>query len=338
MGPMGGVHVILCKAAFFKDMLLDTKNIRKSSLYILITDFLGNHSLVLQDGGEWKEARKLLNPAFHYSVLEQFTSAFNRTADELCHRVKGQTVSNVHRVLSHYLLKSLLETSHVQPGDESILDEYLEGCEHYQECHSARMTNPMFQFDMVYNLSPTGRRRDRIVKKLHDFSTNAIKKRHEYLKSGNVDGAEDGKKCKSCLVDTLIREHIRNPIVITFDYIRSQLDAFIFAGHDTVSHTLRNTLFFIATHAHVQKRLHEEIDEMLDSACVETITTEMANKLAYLDAVIKESMRMIPAASVIGRTKQSETKIGDYTLPIGCYPFMNIFELHRDSGTVCQSK
>ena len=220
MGPVGGDIVLIMKPEMYRDALVDTKNIRKNIFYFLATDYLGTENLLFADGATWKTARKLTTPAFHLSVLDQFTQSFNTNADLFVDGVKGQPItSDLYRNVSHFLMRSFMETSlgiNVTQKNEGIVDEYLHYFDEYNECYAERITNPILAFDAIFFFTPTGRKRARAIKFLHDFTTRAILERMDYLKT--LDEEKDGGPSpkKSCLADTLIREHWKNPKDIQF--------------------------------------------------------------------------------------------------------------------------
>ena len=72
-------------------------------------------------------------------------------------------------------------------------------------------------------------------------------------------------------------------------------------------------LYYVANHPEVQKKLHAEIDPILtsnDSA----VTYEALNKIPYVKACIKESMRLAPITPGNIRRTVKEIVIGGYRI------------------------
>ena len=88
-------------------------------------------------------------------------------------------------------------------------------------------------------------------------------------------------------------------------------------------------MFLIASNPRVQRALHEELDTLTTDE-VSYVSLETFQRLPYLDAVIKEGMRMMPPVSSIGRELTSELKVGGYTLPVGCNIIFFLYQLFRD--------
>lgn len=65
---------------------------------------------------------------------------------------------------------------------------------------------------------------------------------------------------------------------------------FIFAGHDTTSSALSRILHRLSLHPEAQHKLREEI--MTASGQSETLSYDDLIKLPYLDAVIRETLRL----------------------------------------------
>ena len=80
----------------------------------------------------------------------------------------------------------------------------------------------------------------------------------------------------------------------------------LFAGQDTSAATLSWTLHLLSLYPNVQKRLAKEVRTDLASkgyTCSnnEGITKKMISKMSFLDAVIKEAMRLYPVAPFVVR-------------------------------------
>lgn len=115
----------------------------------------------------------------------------------------------------------------------------------------------------------------------------------------------------------------------------------LFAGQDTSAATLSWTLHLLSLYPDIQERLAKEVRDVLDSdenfpTGDQQITRKMISKMSYLDAVIKESMRMYPVAPFIVRRLQedisipSESDDGTMSLPAGSSALIWIYSLHRN--------
>lgn len=116
----------------------------------------------------------------------------------------------------------------------------------------------------------------------------------------------------------------------------------LFAGQDTSAATLSWTLHLLSIYPKVQERLAKELRETLnaDQDFVRSkdhkITRKMISKLPYLDAVIKESMRLYPVAPfIVRRLKEdiyipTESNDGAMSLPTGSVALVWIYSLHRN--------
>ncbi|KAK6035515.1 unspecific monooxygenase [Cooperia oncophora] len=82
---------------------------------------------------------------------------------------------------------------------------------------------------------------------------------------------------------------------LTREEITAQCFVFLLAGFDTTATSLAFATHLLAKHPSVQKNLQEEIDQHCNR---ESISYETLTSLRYLDAVIKETLRMYPLATV----------------------------------------
>ncbi|KAI0031071.1 cytochrome P450 [Vararia minispora EC-137] len=92
------------------------------------------------------------------------------------------------------------------------------------------------------------------------------------------------------------------------DEIRAQIGMVLFAGHDTVSTTLAMFLTDMGRFPEVQAKLREEILAKQAEVGGEDVpfTQEDYESMPYLNAVLKESMRLNPALGQTFRTNRSD--------------------------------
>ena len=97
----------------------------------------------------------------------------------------------------------------------------------------------------------------------------------------------------------------------------------------------------MAQHPDVQRRLHTELDTMPLEADGLPAQPSALDSLPWLDAVIKEAMRLHPPANVLIRgldanlalrTSPDETGYDgrDYLLPAGAWVWIDLIGLHKD--------
>jgi cytochrome P450 len=117
----------------------------------------------------------------------------------------------------------------------------------------------------------------------------------------------------------------------------------LFAGQDTSAATLSWTLHLLSLYPTVQSKLAEEVQMMLTEEedldkDAPTVTKKMISKLPFLDAVVKESMRLYPVAPFVVRQLTHDLPLAaeegeqqhKTTLPAGALACIWIYGLHRN--------
>lgn len=91
------------------------------------------------------------------------------------------------------------------------------------------------------------------------------------------------------------------------------LDDFViifFGSFDTSGQTIGHILLLLAMNPECQEKLHDEIKKVLTSHDDE-VTENHLNQMPYLNLVIKESMRLIPAVLILSRQVTKPLKLGE---------------------------
>lgn len=115
----------------------------------------------------------------------------------------------------------------------------------------------------------------------------------------------------------------------------SELADHFLAGIDTTSDTLMFTIWALSREENreYQEKLIDEVDKISDMDCNDdgNPTAEAVDKLPYLDAVIKETLRLYaPLPASEPRSLPVDTTIDGYLIPAGTVVSMSPYTLHRN--------
>ncbi len=87
------------------------------------------------------------------------------------------------------------------------------------------------------------------------------------------------------------------------------------AGHETTSTALTWLFYHLATNKHVQEKVAEEVQRVLNGA---PITQENIKELSYMNNVIKENLRMQPPVLMMAtRVAENDEEFEGNVIPQG---------------------
>jgi cytochrome P450 len=103
---------------------------------------------------------------------------------------------------------------------------------------------------------------------------------------------------------------------LTDDALLDEMKTLLVAGHETTATSLTWAVLELLRHPDVLARLRDEL---------------AAGKDDYLDAVIKESLRLRPIVPMVGRVLQAPARVGGHDYPAGVALVPNIYLTQRRS-------
>lgn len=104
----------------------------------------------------------------------------------------------------------------------------------------------------------------------------------------------------------------------------------IFRGTDTVAVLIEWVAARLVLHQDVQARVHDELDRVVGSD--RAVTESDASKLVYLQAVIKEVLRLHPPGPLLSwaRLATSDVHVGGFLIPSGTTAMVNMWAITHD--------
>ena len=124
----------------------------------------------------------------------------------------------------------------------------------------------------------------------------------------------------------------------------AQCVLFFIAGYDTTATTISTSCYYLANNPEKQNILYQEIvseiqklkEESNETDICKLVTFESLSRFEYLNAVIKESLRLTPPASIIERRAENDIKLetNDGKIKLNVKKndiiYIPIYTLHRD--------
>lgn len=197
------------------------------------------------------------------------------------------------------------------------------------------MTSVKYRSDFLYKFSSLAKKEKQSLKILHDFTDSVIVARRQELL--DQDTSEDtqytnedlGMKKKRVLLDVLLQSTIDGKPLTNAD-IREEVDTFMFEGHDTTTSAVTFGLYCLAKHPEVQRKVIQEIHDVIGEDKAIPHTQQKMNDMPYYDAVIKECLRLYSPVPFVGRYMEEDTDIGDFIVPKGASLILGIMFMHQD--------
>ncbi|ORY80872.1 cytochrome P450 [Protomyces lactucae-debilis] len=109
------------------------------------------------------------------------------------------------------------------------------------------------------------------------------------------------------------------------DSIVAQLVTFLVAGHETTSGLLSFCLYYMMKNPETMRKAQAEVDALGH------ITLDSLAKMPYIDACLKEALRMQPTAPMIGVCCKEDVELPEgYMLPAGDTMMIDLHGVHND--------
>ena len=166
---------------------------------------------------------------------------------------------------------------------------------------------------------------------LQGFTRKVIATRKSELKNRVNDDNHDnevGIKRRMAFLDLLVNAS-EDGAVLTDEDIQNEVDTFMFEGHDTTAASNSVTLYLLALDSKCQKKCQDELDDIFGDSTRAPTSADLS-RMQYLNACIKESLRIYGSVPSIARVTSEDMEIEGHLVPANTEICLNIAILHRD--------
>ncbi|XP_012214721.2 cytochrome P450 4C1-like [Linepithema humile] len=227
----------------------------------------------------------------------------------------------LHRSIFNIACETMLDVK----VESQLAHQLLKQLTSIKEIWRYRLSNIFLHPNVIFNFSTTKWRQQKQLNCGILLINELLQRKHVFEKSVVAKS-----NSKTFLFDILLEALHKGRITLqeNQDHIITMLSAVI----DTTAVTINFVTFMLANFPEVQEKAYKELSEIYGNKSPKSVPIKYDDlqKMDYLNRVIKETMRLFPAAPLIGRILTEDLKIGETILPKGAEIIMFILHMHRN--------
>ncbi|XP_022827248.1 uncharacterized protein LOC111356994 [Spodoptera litura] len=284
----------------------------------------------------WKRSRRVLDLCFKQHILDDYLQLFNERAERFVETL-ADDVGQGKVDLIQKITRSVLETSWLTTlgvnldGKDEINDNFAKAINCCLDTLCDRVYKPWFMFDTIFNLSNHKKILDKALETVFNFTGKIVQQRKtEYLQrlQEKEDFRSKGNKVQSVL-DVILENSVNETDSLFTDVeLRNFMDTVVVGAFDTTIYQMLYVLICIGSSSEVQEKIIQEMNEVLGKD--RRLLRDNLSQLVYLDAVVKEAVRLYPVGAVIGRDVKTATKLRNVTIPANSSIVVHIWHINRN--------
>ena len=333
VGPLPTVSLVHPETVAVVLRKLHPKN---EQFYRLLRPLLGN-GLITSSGKRWERDRHLLSRIFTIDMLRNYVPVYKRACTVMLDLWAARSPQSINatQYLPHLAFDIILQCAmgvntgcQTDTGVDSAAMRYHRSVTNLLEQTSSRLCKILYHSDLIFFMSPEGRRYRRNLAESCAFSKSLIRDRREELKNKKPDSSHACTVHRDML-SALLTVRDGDGVGLSDEEIREQVDTFLFAGHDTTSATLQWAVHYLAQHPDVQERCREEIVRVLgDCGGLEGLQHMHIGLFQYVTQTVQEVLRISAVLPGIGRVLKQPTCIDGLKLPGNTFMHINMVGLN----------
>lgn len=297
-------------------------------------------SMFASEGDLWKEKHEILLPMMRQQMMEQYTTTVQHKCKELLRAIELDLNVSNERDSNEVELVSLMKRYTLDViGDmafgvdfKALSSEqqkfgkwtFSEMADFQINAINLRLLLPKFLWNLPLPIFAKEKQTGVILKEMFE---GLLQQTEEQMDNGDT---------MNNLPSLLLNAHNSSEHIAKEVYPREQILGESFsvwgAGHDTTTYTCVHTLKYISMHPEVQNKARQEVLELDEFLNGEAPTYSQISQCKYIDAVLKESQRLLPIAPYLVRESLREKDINGVTIPKNTTILLNIGGLQRSEN------
>jgi cytochrome P450 len=271
----------------------------------ILKSLVGQYSLLLLDGTRHRQQRKLMMPPFHGERMQAYGEVMREITDHVIERWPAGHPFPLQPEMQAITLNIILRTVFgVDEGAElSQLRDRL----------TALLSLGANPLNLLMNRLSWLRRflgpftgQQQLAQLLHKVDNLLFAQIAQRRATGSA-GRED-------ILTLLIEARDEAGQAMSDVELRDELITLLVAGHETTATSLSWAFHWLLQRLDVLEKLRTELRQVVGSG---PLAPQHVAKLEYLDALIKETQRLLPIIPLVPRRLHVPMRIGGYDLPEG---------------------
>jgi len=277
---------------------------------------LGN-GVLIAEGAAWKWQRRVLAPLFRHSEILAYVPQMAAAADGMIDRWRSEAARRPVRRIDDdmtALTFDVIARTMLSGGIGAETNDLLKASSDYLDRISWEVAYALVRLP-VWVWHPAKAQMRHATRVLRQTAQVLLDRRR-----AAANPADD------LLTRLLAARDPETGAPMSDDQLIDNLLTLLEAGHETTAKTLTWTLYLLARSPAWQEQVRREVREVAGDR---PIGPEHVDRLAVVSRVVKEAMRLYPAAPVLARRAREETTLGGRPIVSGARVIVPIYAVHR---------
>jgi cytochrome P450 len=295
--------------------VIQQSKFHKSKLTKDVTGRLLGEGLLISEGDFWRRQRRLAQPAFHRSRINEYASTMVDSAEIQIRKWHDGEERDIAQEMMAISLETAVRTlfGTTLPGEALQVGRSLDFLVRYS------LRKARYPIKVPVNWpTPANRRAEREIRFLDSLVYRIIDERK------HVGTGDDRKDLLSLLMSAMDEDGSQ----MTPKQLRDETMTLFLAGHETTALSLSWAWYLLSKNPAAEVRLHEELRDVLGGRAPGIADL---GRLPYLLAVVNEVLRLYPPAYILARTSVAPSTIGGYDFPAGSTMIFSQWVMQRDA-------